>query len=159
MTEQEKFEYDLAYGQSGEQDFANHILNKKPTWNVEFNIIKKQDERKRLTQEELEQLRGWDVKITNDNDKVYLFEVKIDRKSQYTGNVAIEYRCVKESKSNYFVYILDGDSKEMYSLPKKNMEFILSENVDGFNCWGGDGKRSYMKIVKKEKFIEYAKKL
>lgn len=157
MNINEKFKNDLKYGNEGEQKFAEYIKNKYDYMDAELNII---DKKEILTDAELELLRGWDVKVTNNKTNITkYFEIKRDQKSKYTGNIAIEYRCVRHSKSDYFVYILDADCEEMYMISINNIKYLLSENTDGFNCMGGDGKRSYMKVIKKDELIKKSKKL
>lgn len=159
MKKNEKFENDLKYGNEGEVKFMEYINKKYIFMKTELNIIKKK-EKEELTFDELEILRGWDVKITNKKTNIVkYFEVKRDQKSKYTGNIAIEYRCVKHTKSDFFIYILDAECQEMYMISTKNIKYLLSENVEGFNCYGGDGKRSYMKIIKKEELLKKSKKL
>lgn len=147
MTEKEKFENDLTYGKEGEISFVNYVQLKQPNWKFEYN-----------NSNNINDLRGWDVKIIKPNETL-LFEIKRDQKSKYTGNIAIEKKCVDNSISNYFIFILDDKCEEIYSITINNMKHMLTDKVQGFFCWGGDGKRSFMKIIKKDVFLKYAKKL
>lgn len=150
---EKNFKNDLEYGQIGELKVAEYFNNKgyETKLNEPVKGVK-------LTYEMLEELRGWDLKVFN-NDKIIKVEVKRDQKSKYTGNVAIEQRCVNHSNSDVFVYIFDADCNEMYFIKYKTMKYILTDEVEGWWCLGGDGKRSKMKIIRKDLFLSYAKKL
>lgn len=131
---------DLANGQKVEREAAE-ILKAKG-YSVEFNNTKTRDN-----------LKLWD--FTGEKDgKILAFEIKADFKYLETGNVAIEVFCVLESAADYFVYKL-GD--EFWYTTTNNLKIELSKEGRFLN--GGDGGRSYMKLVNGDDFKKYCKKL
>ena len=71
-----------------------------------------------------------------------------------TGNVAVEVFCVLESEADFFVYKLDND----FWLVKREA-LIVELGKPGQFVNGGDGGRSYMKLVKGDDFKSYSKKI
>lgn len=139
MNSTEKFQNDLKIGQSNEELIANYFINKG--YKVEFN-----------KSNNYEELCKWDLKI---NGK--LVEVKQDHKSQYTNNVCIEKRCVEKTTSNIWIYNLGTHGTWISKLD--NIKHKLTSDVEGFWVHGGDGKRSYMKVIRIEEFLKGFKKL
>lgn len=138
----EKFKQDLKEGQSNERYIASILLKKG--YKVDFN-----------TSTDLAELRKWDLKV--EGKEVNYFECKRDYKCQTTGNVAIEVRCAEHSTSEYWTYTFDEN--EVYYTTLTNIKKMLSEAVPGWFIWGGDNNKAYMKIIKKEVFLKFVKKL
>lgn len=111
-------------------------------YKIEFNNTKTRDS-----------LKLWDLVGVKDGKRL-AFEVKADFKYLETGNVAIEVFCVLESAADYFVYKL-GD--EFWYTTTNNLKIEL--NKEGRFLNGGDGGRSYMKLVNGDDFKKYCKKL
>ena len=133
------FKYDLQVGQTAERLVSDRFIEKGYT--VEFN-----------TGSTITELSGWDLCITKD-DKVYKIEVKNDLMCIKTGNVAIEHKCINNSTADILVYVIKD--KGIFYTTINNGRYMLTDKIDGRNLWGGDGGRSYMKLVRYEEFIKY----
>ena len=134
------FKNDLEIGKRVEAQVAEVL--QEIGYSIEFNNSKDKN-----------QLKLWDLKGIKDN-KELKFEIKADFKYIETGNVAIEVNCVLESEADIFIYKL---ANEFWYTTTNNLRCEL--NKTGKYIHGGDGGRSYMKLVKGEDFLKYCKKL
>lgn len=136
-----KFKRDLIVGQNSERRVGDIFLSKG--YVVEYNNSKK-----------LSELKGWDFTITKE-DKFFRIENKNDLMCKKTGNVAVEIKCVNNTISDYWVY--DIDEVGIYVISINNLIKLINSN--GRSVYGGDGGRSYMKLIKIDDFIKYCNKL
>lgn len=74
------FKYDLEEGKSAEWWFCKCL---KAEYNITETAFNESDV--------VSELRKWDIKGIDKEGKVATFEIKYDRKSETTGNFAIEY--------------------------------------------------------------------
>lgn len=71
-----------------------------------------------------------------------------------TGNIAIEVRCVNTTKSNIWVYKINN---EYWAI---NLKWLKEQvSTQGRFVYGGDGGRSYMKLVPVIEFKSVASKI
>lgn len=136
-----KFKRDLIVGQNSERRVGDIFLSKG--YAVEYNNSKK-----------LSELKGWDFTITKE-DKFFRIENKNDLMCKKTGNVAVEIKCVNNTISDYWVY--DIDEVGIYVISINNLIKLINGNSR--SVYGGDGGRSYMKLIKIDDFIKYCNKL
>lgn len=137
------FKNDLAVGKIAENEVARLLTGKG--YSIKFN-----------KSNDLKVLRQFDLLITKDGAE-YMLEVKNDLMCKKTGNIAIEYRCVETSISDIYIYVID--SIGIFYSTKSQMLIMLGDSVIGRSVYGGDGGRSYMKIIKFEEFKKYSKEL
>ena len=99
------FRRDLLEGQQAEILFAEEMINRghsKPFFNRSKSI---------------KELRGWDLEIVLSNGRLSRFEVKLDKMSSRTGNLALEFygrsapSGINATSADYFVFI---SGKEFY---------------------------------------------
>jgi len=95
--------------------------------------------------------KDYDIEITKDG-KVSTIEVKSDRQSSITGNMAIECEYnnqpsgITSTKADYFVYfVVHKDRDECYCFPTEELRDIVSTCR---KVSGGDGYRSKMYLLK-----------
>lgn len=136
-----KFKRDLIIGQNSEKRVGDIFLSKG--YVVEYNNSKK-----------LSELKGWDFTITKE-DKFFRIENKNDLMCKKTGNVAVEIKCVNNTISDYWVY--DIDEVGIYVISINNLIKLINGNSR--SVYGGDGGRSYMKLIKIDDFIKYCLEL
>lgn len=136
-----KFKRDLIIGQNSERRVSDIFLSKG--YAVEYNNSKK-----------LSELKGWDFTITKE-DKFFRIENKNDLMCKKTGNVAVEIKCVNNTISDYWVY--DIDEVGIYVISINNLIKLINGNSR--SVYGGDGGRSYMKLIKINDFIKYCLEL
>lgn len=136
-----KFKRDLIVGQNSERRVGDIFLSKG--YVVEYNNSKK-----------LSELKGWDFTITKE-DKFFRIENKNDLMCKKTGNVAVEIKCVNNTISDYWVY--DIDEVGIYIISINNLIKLINGNSR--SVYGGDGGRSYMKLIKINDFIKYCLEL
>lgn len=95
-------------------------------------------------------------------DKKIAYEIKADKLSYRTGNLAIEFQCnnkpsgLTATKSDYWIiFAVDANGKyEVYKFPVNELkELVLKEKCRQVN--GGDGYRSRMYLLKKSKCGKY----
>ena len=107
------------------------------------------------------QFKDWDY-YTVTGDKKTSYEVKSDKLSYKTGNLAIEFQCNKKAsgltatKADYWYYfVVDSKNKyEVYKFPVDELkQLVLRENCRQVN--GGDGWRARMYLLKKSKCSKY----
>lgn len=131
------FRRDLRLGQEVEQEVA--ALLEARGYFVEYN-----------NSEDLEILREWDLRITK-GDRIETVEVKADFMSSKTGNVAIEIKCIENSKAGLFIYKLDNEF--WYTTT------AIMQSFKGREVWGGDNNKTKLRLVKKQEFIKKCKQL
>lgn len=101
----------------------------------------------------------YDFVVTN-NDKTTKYEVKSDRLTYKTGNLAIEYECsdkpsgVSTTKADYYMYftIKPDNTHDCYRIP---VDVLKSYVGKGKKMRGGDGWKSLMTLVPISTFEEY----
>lgn len=127
-----------------EKQFATMIIQK------ELDVLK-------LEFAPNKQFKDWDLKITSEQDgeiKETTYEVKSDDKSLETWNICFEYYYnwepsgIYASKADYIVYQI---AWEFYIKPRAELLADLAV-VEKKNVDGGDGNRSKMFLISKEKF-------
>ena len=87
-------------------------------------------------------------------DGVTKVEVKSDKLTHKTGNIAIEYRCngkksgIRSTQADFWVYfVITPQGHDVYKVPVDELKAIC---VKGRKMKGGDGNRSRMYLVKKD---------
>lgn len=131
------FKNDLEAGQKVECEVAEIFM--KEGYNVIFNDSK-----------DITELGGWDLQVSKGTTQ-FKVEVKNDIMSSKTLNVAIEINCLERTKSEVWVFKLDGaywavNLKTLWDFP-------------GRMVWGGDGLRSQLKLVPMDTFKNRARQL
>lgn len=81
------FKSDLLLGNKGEVKVGN--IFKAKGYVVEYNTAKT-----------IEELKGYDLTINKD-EVTYKIEVKTDLMWEQTGNIAVEFNCVTNTKADY----------------------------------------------------------
>jgi len=103
----------------------------------------------------------WDFGLKGKGDDEFTyFEVKSDRMTQRTGNIAIEHMCnempsgIETTKSDWYLYFVEGE-RTYYEIPTDTIRQMIKENK-WFKDWrGGDGQRALMYLFRRELFDEY----
>jgi len=96
----------------------------------------------------------WDIKITYEKDgkiKEASYEIKSDRKSEYSGNFCLEYYNIKKgwpsgictSKADYYVYFAWG--KRWIARRDELLVKLISECHWDIRDWGNDNSRMLIK--------------
>lgn len=95
--------------------------------------------------------KPFDIDVIKDDKHIY-YEVKCDRLSYKTGNIAIEYECsnkpsgISTTKSDYYIYFVIYPTKEIcFKIPTKELKELIK---DCRSVRGGDGYRSKMNLLK-----------
>jgi hypothetical protein len=104
----------------------------------------------------------YDVEITNNNIMV-TYEVKADRYTYKTNNVAIEFECNKSpsgiatTTSDFYAYfvIKPYNLFELYIIPTNIIKSKIEEKEYKKVLLGGDNKRSRLYIMDLNNFLEY----
>ena len=105
------FRKDLLEGQEAEILFGEEMINRghsKPFFNRSKNIL---------------ELRGWDLEIVLSSGRLARFEVKLDRMSKKTGNLALEFfgrnapAGIAATTADYFVFI-SGEEFYIFEVAK-----------------------------------------
>jgi len=102
---------------------------------------------------------GIDVIGINKDDRVRSFEVKYDRESANTGNVAIEMACSGEKTSiskatcDFVVYYVDNS---FYHIEGALLSWLMKDRA---TIKGGDGGRVDMVLLEMEEFKKIFKKM
>lgn len=93
------------------------------------------------------------------NDVMIKIEVKSDRQASRTGNLAIEYECnrkpsgISSTEADYWIYfIVHPDRDECYKIPIHDLRELVK---DCYKVSGGDGMRSKMYLLNKNKIQNY----
>ena len=104
----------------------------------------------------------YDVEITNNNIMV-TYEVKADRYTYKTNNVAIEFECnnspsgIATTTSDFYAYfvIKPYNLFELYIIPTNIIKSKIEEKEYKKILLGGDNKRSRLYIMDLNNFLEY----
>jgi len=104
----------------------------------------------------------YDVEITNNNIMV-TYEVKADRYTYKTNNVAIEFECnnspsgIATTTSDFYAYfvIKPYNLFELYIIPTNIIKSKIEEKEYKKVLLGGDNKRSRLYIMDLNNFLEY----
>ena len=104
----------------------------------------------------------YDVEITKDNI-ITKYEVKADRNTYKTGNIAIEYKCkgipsgISKTQADYYAYYIVKPYNifELYIIPTDIIKNKINSNEYKRIIFGGDNKNSEMYIFSLELFEEY----
>jgi len=136
------FEEDLKYGEEVEYLVLDKIKTKYPqAYKIEGY------------------LKDWDIYIP---EKEIGVEVKADRMSKKTGNVAIECSYgnepsgIKATKASWWVYVTED--KYYWIKPEAIEECVFLENIEAieFPPIKGDFKGKELFLIKEKTFAEYA---
>ncbi len=103
--------------------------------------------------------KPYDIRIWK-NHELTKYEIKCDRLSIKTGNLAIEYECnnkpsgiTSTEADNYLYFIIKpNDEYDLYNVP---VGYLKNMCKDCRSVKGGDGYRSKMYLLKKEKLLNY----
>jgi hypothetical protein len=104
----------------------------------------------------------YDVEITNNNIMV-TYEVKADRYTYKTNNVAIEFECnnspsgIETTTSDFYAYfvIKPYNLFELYIIPTNIIKSKIEEKEYKKILLGGDNKKSRLYIMDLNNFLEY----
>lgn len=88
----------------------------------------------------------YDVKIKY-NDKITLFEVKVDKMTSNTNNLFIEFECsgnksgIETTKSNYYAYFEVGENDVLYMIPTRKLKKMIKHHKYSSikNCYNAKG--------------------
>lgn len=92
--------------------------------------------------------KEWDIHIQHNNEDIF-FEVKCDRRSQTTGNIAIEYEYkskpsgINATTADYWAYFIYG-KPIYYLIPTEALREAIGKNRYKCTVRGGDGYHSAM---------------
>lgn len=104
--------------------------------------------------------KEYDVGITNQDDEDVLFEVKADRRTKDTGNIAIEFRCrgkdsgITTTRADYWVYFIDGTERCLL-IPTDKLKEAIDQKKWSRTVRGGDGFAAEMYLFKESVFSEF----
>ena len=95
--------------------------------------------------------KDYDLKI-NINQKSTTYEVKSDRITYKTNNIAIEYECSKKksgiltTKADFYAYFIikPNDNYDLYIIPTKDIKAFIKEKKYKRIVNGGDNYNSKM---------------
>lgn len=103
--------------------------------------------------------KEWDIRIKHNGEDIY-FEVKCDRKTRQTGNLAIEFECngvpsgVSTTTADYWVHFVYG-SPFYYMIPIEELRKAITDKKYGRTVKGGDGFRANMYLFNMSTFDDY----
>lgn len=135
------FKEDLVVGLQAEHECLLALKKRNPYSEFKFNESK-----------DIAKLREYDIAMRTRDNKIIRFEVKWDRQALKTGNVAIELKCVRNSKADVFVYKIGS---ELLGVAIQDIHKLL-RSKKGRMVYGGDRMASYLKLVPLELFREYS---
>jgi hypothetical protein len=126
------FKNDLKFGKKYEMELLKYL---------DYDIYKTKDGL----------FKEYDLKIYK-NNKSIRYEVKADRLSYKTNNIAIEYECSKKDSgitkttSKYYAYFIikPNDNYDLYIIPTKDIKTFIKENKFIRIVLGGDNYNSKM---------------
>lgn len=139
------FNNDLETGKEAEWCFLEYLRKQFPTADLEFN-----------ESEDITELKKWDIKLTTEDNKTILFEIKFDKLSEYTKNFAVEYfgktsaSGISTTTSNYWV-ILSADNFYIFKTNELK-SFISNNNFSQINISNGSAW-CYLVPIEKAKQI------
>lgn len=137
-------EEDLAEWEAIEKQFGELLLQRNPWAKVEYSTWAFSD---------------WDLLLTKQDESQISFEVKFDRMSSVTGNIAIEISCnghpswIMNSSADYFIYYFDST---FYSIARDDLIYAIRDRQTIF-WW--DWYRAELVLVPKETFISRCAKV
>lgn len=105
--------------------------------------------------------KDYDLEIISNNINTY-YEVKCDRMSFKTGNIAIEYECfdkpsgIESTKADYYGYfILNPNGYDLYIVPVSQIKEFINKKIYKRTVKGGDYFKSHMYLFDLSVFNEY----
>lgn len=109
--------------------------------------------------------KDYDLKI-NINQKSITYEVKADRITYKTNNIAIEYECSKKksgistTKADFYAYFIikPNDNYDLYIIPTKDIKTFIKENKFIKIVNGGDNYKSKMYLFSIDLFKNFINK-
>jgi len=142
------FYKDLKFGHKYESELATYL---KPYYK-NINVIK-------------EKCKYYDIICYTENDKEETYEVKSDRISFKTGNIAIEYKCsnkdsgIMVTKANFYAYYIIKNETEfdLYIIPTEEIKNKINSKDYKRTLKGGDGWKSEMYLFDLTVFKDYKK--
>jgi len=104
----------------------------------------------------------YDIEITKDNE-TKKYEVKADRYTYKTGNIAIEYKCnnnpsgISITQSDFYAYyvVKPYNIFDLYIIPTNILKDEINRQTYKRTIFGGDNKKSQMYIFDINIFSEY----
>lgn len=144
MTNNNDFNKDFKSGKEAEKWFAN-LLSATGNKNVEFN-----------TSNDVSELTKWDIQCTNKKDKNIKFEIKWDKISTKTGNLALEFFSrtkpsgIAATTADFFVFLTND---EFYIFETKVLKELVSKM--NFKSLCINNGTSYCYLMSKEIVKEY----
>jgi hypothetical protein len=141
------FKNDLKFGKKYEMELLKYL---------DYDIYKTKDGL----------FKEYDLKIYK-NNKAIRYEVKADRLSYKTNNIAIEYECSKKDSgittttSKYYAYFIikPNDNYDLYIIPTKDIKTFIKENKYIRIVNGGDNYNSKMYLFNVNIFKDFIIKL
>ena len=141
------FKNDLKFGKKYEMELLKYL---------DYNIYETKDGL----------FKEYDLKI-NINQKSITYEVKADRLTYITNNIAIEYECSKKdsgistTKSDFYAYFIikPNDNYDLYIIPTEDIKTFIKENKFIRIVNGGDNYNSKMYLFNVNIFKKYNIKL
>lgn len=104
--------------------------------------------------------KPYDCWIINSDDEKIFFEVKADRMTQKTGNIAIEFECngqpsgITATEADYWAYFIHG-TKDYFLIPSNELRQRIADKTYTREVRGGDGWRSRMFLFPGSAFDEF----
>lgn len=107
--------------------------------------------------------KPYDIKIYKDGKKIK-YEVKADKLTYKTGNIAIEYQCnnklsgIATTKAKYWAYFIikDDESYDLFIIPKSVIEKSIENKEYKRIVSGGDGYRARLYLFDMDLFKNYS---
>jgi hypothetical protein len=142
------FYKDLKFGHRYENELANYL---SPFYK-KINVIK-------------EKCKFYDIICYTENDIEETYEVKSDRLSIKTGNLAIEYKCREKdsgiciTKANFYAYYIIKNETEydLYIIPTQEIKNKINSKDYKRTIKGGDNWTSQMYLFDLTVFKDYKK--
>jgi len=103
--------------------------------------------------------KDWDFWLRSGDTKVF-YEVKKDKMTKRTGNVAIEFECsgkpsgISTTKADNYLYFIEGENV-YYEIPVDYIKQVIAENKYKRKVRGGDDYRSHCYLFAREVFDDY----
>jgi hypothetical protein len=141
------FEKDLEFGKKFEKKFIEHMKF------VDYELI----EGKCLE---------YDI-IVKDSGKTKYYEVKADRKAQFTQNMCFEFESngcpsgIATSKSHYYGYFIlyDDGTYDLYKIPTSRIKKNIERNMYSRIMRGCEYGKNKFYLFRKDLFLKYRVKL